>query len=98
MSSQATPTSTDLISDDFNHNPSIYAALKSIRRATLSIPNRLQSILVDAAFAKSIAREYSLPLVANERCGSWYINPSDKVGSAYFKSTDGHHGQWDFSL
>jgi len=54
--------------------------------------------LADAAFAKVISNQYNLPLIANERCGSWYIDPSDKAGSAYFKSTDGHHGQWDFSL
>lgn len=37
------------------------------------------------------------PLVANERCGSWYIRPGMKGASAYFKSTDGHTGQWKFS-
>lgn len=37
------------------------------------------------------------PLVANERCGSWYIRPRLKGASAYFKSTDGHTGQWKFS-
>lgn len=37
------------------------------------------------------------PLVANERCGSWYIRPNLKGASAYFKSTDGHTGQWKFS-
>lgn len=48
-------------------------------------------------------------MVANERCGGWYIPPSLKVrdgkgrsgsgsGSVYFKSTDGHYGQWGFSL
>ncbi|KAL1868263.1 tRNA A64-2'-O-ribosylphosphate transferase [Diaporthe australafricana] len=37
------------------------------------------------------------PLVANERCGSWYIRPGLKGASAYFKSTDGHTGQWKFS-
>jgi tRNA A64-2'-O-ribosylphosphate transferase len=45
-----------------------------------------------------VAEHYDLPLVANERCGSWYIPPASKVGSAYFKSTDGHTGQWDFSF
>jgi tRNA A64-2'-O-ribosylphosphate transferase len=39
----------------------------------------------------------ALPLVANERCGSWYIPPERKTASAYFKSTDGHTGQWSFS-
>jgi tRNA A64-2'-O-ribosylphosphate transferase len=34
---------------------------------------RLQSIETDAAFAQEVADHYGLPLVANERCGSWYI-------------------------
>lgn len=37
------------------------------------------------------------PLIANERCGSWYVRPEDKGGSAYFKSTDGHERAWKFS-
>jgi tRNA A64-2'-O-ribosylphosphate transferase len=83
--------------NDSSHNPSLYASLKSIRKSTLSIQNRLNSILKDAEFVKEVSRHHGLPLVANERCGSWYIDPADKAGSAYFKSTDGHHGQWDFS-
>ncbi|KAK7711921.1 tRNA A64-2'-O-ribosylphosphate transferase [Diaporthe eres] len=43
------------------------------------------------------ARKHRRPLVANERCGSWYIRPSMKGASGYFKSTDGHTGQWKFS-
>lgn len=35
--------------------------------------------------------------MANERCGSWYIPPDRKDGSAYFKSTDGHERAWKFS-
>lgn len=42
-------------------------------------------------------KNHSRPLVANERCGSWYIRPGLKGASAYFKSTDGHTGQWKFS-
>ena len=42
-------------------------------------------------------RKQRRPLVANERCGSWYIRPGLKRASAYFKSTDGHTGQWKFS-
>ncbi|OAL22651.1 hypothetical protein AYO22_07209 [Fonsecaea multimorphosa] len=87
----------DLTLNDSTHHPSLYATLKSIRKSTLSIPNRLTSILADAKFVKTISQQYNLPLVANERCGSWYIDPTDKIGSTYFKSTDGHHGQWDFS-
>lgn len=37
------------------------------------------------------------PLIANERCGSWYVPPDTKGGSAYFKSTDGHERAWKFS-
>ena len=98
MAASSFPTRiSDLSLHDSSHNPSLYAKLRSIRKSTLSIPNRLTSILDDAGFAKEVCQYYKLPLVANERCGSWYINPSDKAGSAYFKSTDGHHGQWDFS-
>lgn len=77
---------------------SISQTLSSLRRSALSISNRLRSIESDAAFVAEVAEHYSLPLIANERCGSWYISPDIKAGSAYFKSTDGHTGQWDFSF
>ncbi|RMZ89518.1 hypothetical protein DV736_g3259, partial [Chaetothyriales sp. CBS 134916] len=77
----------------------LYKTLKSLRLATLSIRNRLASIQSDSRFVQEVAAHYGgLPLIANERCGSWYIPPSRKAGSVYFKSTDGHHGQWAFSL
>ncbi|KAI7351525.1 initiator tRNA phosphoribosyl transferase [Hortaea werneckii] len=96
--------------------------LTELKRSNLRITNRLHSIHADATFVSSVAKAFlPLPLIANERCGSWYIpsspgsvtqgrasstptatnNPSDycrKAGSAYFKSTDGHHGEWSFSL
>lgn len=72
--------------------------LASLKRSALSIHNRLKSILSDASFVASVAELYNLPLIANERCGSWYIPPEKKAASAYFKSTDGHTGQWSFSL
>ncbi|KAI6840914.1 tRNA '-O-ribosylphosphate transferase [Hortaea werneckii] len=99
--------------------------LTELKRSNLRITNRLHSIHADATFVASVAKAFHpLPLIANERCGSWYIpgstgsvsaseaqghpssaptttNPSDhcrKAGSAYFKSTDGHHGEWSFSL
>ncbi|KAJ5665562.1 uncharacterized protein N7477_008010 [Penicillium maclennaniae] len=77
---------------------SISQTLSSLRRSALSVSNRLRSIEADAEFVREAADHYGLPLVANERCGSWYISPDVKTGSAYFKSTDGHTGQWDFSL
>ena len=75
-----------------------YSTLHSLRRSTLAIPNRLASIKDDSNFVQDVAEGYNLPLVANERCGSWYVSPEKKACSAYFKSTDGHSGQWGFSL
>lgn len=91
-------TLADLNFHDSTVSGSVYQSIRDIRRSTLSIPNRLRSIAHDAQFVQNIAENCCLPLIANERCGSWYINPELKVDSAYFKSTDGHHGQWSFSL
>ncbi|CAK7240212.1 MAG: tRNA A64-2'-O-ribosylphosphate transferase [Sporothrix thermara] len=89
----------DLIfaSDQANHN--FARVLGDLRRSHLSITHRLRSIGRDAAFVADVAAHYpGFPVVANERCGSWYVPPAQKGGSAYFKSTDGHTGQWKFSL
>ena len=81
-----------------HHHPSPSRLLAHLRRANLSIHNRLTSIHRDAAFAAAASRAYGpRPLVANERCGSWYVEPARKRGSAYFKSTDGHERAWKFS-
>lgn len=90
-------TQSDLVfsSPQANHNFS--QILTDLKRANLSIGNRLRSIRQDAAFVAALAAAYGLPLVANERCGSWYVPPGRKAASAYFKSTDGHAGQWSFS-
>ncbi|TLD23464.1 Eukaryotic peptide chain release factor subunit 1 [Venturia nashicola] len=74
------------------------STLASLKRSTLSISNRLSSISDDAEFVCRVADAYGLPLIANERCGSWYIPPERKKASAYFKSTDGHNGEWSMSL
>lgn len=76
----------------------ISKTLSAISKSNLSITNRLHSIVADAAFVTSVANTIDVPVIANERCGSWYVSPQLKKGSAYFKSTDGHHGQWGFSL
>lgn len=89
-------STADLIFPELSTNFS--STLSALKKSTLSISNRLNSILSDAEFVCGVADTYHLPLVANERCGSWYIPPSRKAGSAYFKSTDGHTGQWSFSL
>lgn len=77
---------------------SIASTLTTLKRSNLSLTNRLHSIASDSTFVQQTADSLNLPLIANERCGSWYIPLSRKAGSAYFKSTDGHHGQWSFSL
>ncbi|KAF2012673.1 hypothetical protein BU24DRAFT_425308, partial [Aaosphaeria arxii CBS 175.79] len=76
---------------------SLSTTLTSLKRSALSIPNRLTSIISDSLFVQSVSRIYALPLVANERCGSWYIPPSLKAAGVYFKSTDGHANEWSFS-
>lgn len=77
---------------------SIFSTLSELKRRNLSVKNRILSIIKDAAFVERVSLHFRLPLIANERCGSWYIRPDLKTGSAYFKSTDGHFGQWAFSL
>ncbi|MCJ1248174.1 hypothetical protein MMC30_005391 [Trapelia coarctata] len=91
------PTSVDSLifpsaCNNFSHT------LSALKRSRLSIRNRLSSIKEDSQFVQKVAASQSLPLVANERCGSWYIPTEKKAGIAYFKSTDGHQGQWKFSL
>ena len=93
----ALPTKVDdLIFPEPSQNWS--RVLSDIKHTRLSIRNRLASILQDAAYAQEVAEHYGLPLIANERCGSWYVPPEQRAGSVYFKSTDGHTGQWSFSL
>ncbi|CAN9434569.1 unnamed protein product [Alternaria alternata] len=88
----------DIIFPHISNTPNLSSTLSSLRRSTLSTQNRLASIVSDSEFITSVGSAYDLPLVANERCGSWYIPPSQKSGSVYFKSTDGHMGEWSFSL
>lgn len=97
ISVDAFPTSISGLHFSVNaHNFS--TTLSSLKRSTLSTHNRLRSIQHDSHFVQSVASRHSLPLIANERCGSWYIPPGKKAASAYFKSTDGHFGKWAFSL
>ncbi|KAK2004473.1 initiator tRNA phosphoribosyl transferase [Colletotrichum falcatum] len=96
-SSAPAPALSDLIFlATANHNFS--HILTDLKRANLSVANRLRSVAQDADFvAEAAARLGGRPLVANERCGSWYVRPADKRASAYFKSTDGHTNAWKFS-
>jgi hypothetical protein len=88
----------DILFPHLSNNPSFSSTLSSLKRSALSIHNRLASIVSDSEFVDSVAEAYQLPLVANERCGSWYIPAEKKAEGVYFKSTDGHMGEWGFSL
>ena len=72
---------------------------KDIRRENKSLRNRLQSIYLDHNFLTNEVIPYfpNYPIIPNERCGLWYCDPKTYTQTSYFKSTDGHTGQWDFS-
>lgn len=71
---------------------------KELRKSSRSVKNRLHSILLDSDWVKDVHQSYgSRPLIPNERCGIWYVEPSLIKETAYFKSTDGHTTQWSFS-
>ncbi|KAI5968921.1 RIT1 [Candida theae] len=82
----------------FNQQNDINTITKELKKSSLSFTNRLQSIIHDAKFANLVKQELQLPLVANERCGLWYVPPAHRDESCYFKSTDGHTNVWSFSL
>lgn len=88
--------------DDFGiGHLSINAIANELRKDSLSIKNRLQSIIHDSFFVASLGSHPDLqhyPLIPNERCGLWYVPNKDQVDTSYFKSTDGHTNQWTFSL
>ncbi|ODV58477.1 tRNA A64-2'-O-ribosylphosphate transferase [Ascoidea rubescens DSM 1968] len=64
-----------------------------------TIKDRIYSILKDVDFILAVANLLSdYPLIANERCGSWYIPNHLLYDTCYFKSTDSHINEWDFSL
>lgn len=68
--------------------------LKSLRREAVSVRGRLQSIIADQRY---VLQFQPFALVANERCGLWYVTPALRADTVYFKSTDGHTGEWRFS-
>lgn len=65
--------------------------------SNLSFDDRIQSIRQDVDYVRQFSDVCDLPVVANKRCGSWYVPPDISSGSCYFKSTDGHNGQWAFN-
>ena len=77
--------------------PSLNRITKELKREENSLYNCINSILIDTSFVQQIAALHpELPLYANLRCGRWYTPDPD--GTCYFKSTDGHFGEWSFSI
>lgn len=76
---------------------SIYKVSRKIKKRELhSLYNSLRSIYQDSQFVGEVQSLWpGLPLLANLRCGLWYA-PSFHA-SCYFKSTDGHTGNWSFN-
>ncbi|KAL7937163.1 tRNA A64-2'-O-ribosylphosphate transferase [Trichoderma chlorosporum] len=82
----------------YNRLKSIHADASFVAQVASSFPTYPDSHSVSSpASGPEKRKRRNRPLVANERCGSWYIPPDKKDGSAYFKSTDGHERAWKFS-
>jgi len=80
-----------------NQQPSITAVLRAVKRDEHGLYNCVASIAHDLKFVERVTGSFpSFPLLANLRCGLWYT--PQPAATSYFKSTDGHSGQWSFSL
>ncbi|RLV95003.1 tRNA A64-2'-O-ribosylphosphate transferase [Spathaspora sp. JA1] len=84
----------------FSSNNDINEISKSLKKSALSLTNRLQSIIYDYHFVCKVHENFlgKFPLVANERCGLWYVPKKHRQDTCYFKSTDGHTNVWSFSM
>lgn len=71
---------------------------RQLKKDDRNMYNILRSIIEDNEFLENIKSKFpsDYPLVANLRCGLWYSPTFDYT--CYFKSTDGHHGHWQFNL
>ena len=74
-------------------NVSIYKTIAALRKSTLSISNRIKSVLQDAEYVESFWKQINnscpladvtWPLIPNERSGSWPLNPEFKQRSQRF--------------
>ncbi|KAH9889398.1 initiator tRNA phosphoribosyl transferase [Cubamyces lactineus] len=85
---------------DFDIRQASAQALAYVRKESLDIYNRLHSIHEDVQFVQQVRDAYpKLPILPNLRCGAWYVDPEIATNvPAYFKSTDGHFGNWSFNL
>ena len=79
---------------------SVFSAIRGLKKQMRQDRiSRLRSIDLDAHFVSHTHHRLgSPPTFANLRCGAWYVPPSICDGTCYFKSTDGHTGNWGFSL
>lgn len=79
-----------------SQTPSLNQVLRALKRKENCLYNCVHSVAADTAFVREIADLYKgLPICANLRCGLWYTPAPDL--KCYFKSTDGHYGNWSFS-
>ena len=81
-----------------NQQLSITQVLRAVKRQEHGLFNCVASSVADAAWVREVADEFpGFPLVANLRCGGWYVPRPAAGETCYFKSTDGHSGEWSFS-
>ena len=75
---------------------SVSRVLRQLKKEESSLFNCVCSVSDDAAFIDEISNLHSgLSIIANLRCGLWHVR--DPHETCYFKSTDGHNGNWAFS-
>ena len=79
---------------------SVFSAIRGLKKQMRHDRiSHLRSIDLDARFVSHTHHRLgSPPTFANLRCGAWYVPPSICDGTCCFKSTDGHTGNWGFSL
>lgn len=83
-------------STTFSTINSVNRVLRQLKKEESGLFNCVCSVSDDAAFIDEVASLHStLPVIANLRCGLWYVRDPQKT--CYFKSTDGHNGNWAFS-
>lgn len=75
---------------------SVNRVLRQLKKEESSLFSCACSVSSDAAFIDEVCQLHpALPVIANLRCGLWYVR--SPKGTCYFKSTDGHNGNWAFS-
>jgi len=76
------------------------AKTKLGRSDHVALYDRLKSIEEDAQFVEEIGTIFgNFCVIANERCGTWYIPPNRVFPeTVYFMSKDGHNNNWNLSL